>query len=94
MTVETTTSKVTVNGNGSATTFSFSPVVITTDADIQVFMLDNLGNQTLLTEGTGTTQYTVVPLADYPCTGSIHYPGSGGTVLPSGWSLTMKRSVA
>lgn len=90
MTISTTVNRVDVLGNGSATTFSFSPVVITQASDLAVWLLDNLGNQTLLTQGVGPSQYTVV-VPTYPGTGSITYPGINGTVLPVGWQLTMKQ---
>lgn len=90
MTISSTVSRVDVPGNGSATTFSFSPAVITQASDLDVWLLDNAGNQSLLTQGTGPTQYTVV-VASYPGTGSITYPGSGGTTLATGWKLTIKQ---
>jgi hypothetical protein len=90
MTISTTVSRVDCPGNGAATVFSFSPAIITQASDLMVWMLDNVGNQTLLTQGTGPAQYTVnVPA--YPGTGSITYPGAGGTVLATGWKLTIKQ---
>ena len=90
MTITSTVSRVTALGNGVATTFSFSPVIITEAIDLDVWLLDNLGNQTLLAQGTAPNQYQVVVPA-YPGTGSITYPGAGGTVLATGWSLVMKQ---
>ena len=93
MTVETQVTTVTALGNGVATSFSFSPVVLTVDTDLEVYLVNSSGVQTLLTEGAGAAQYTVVPLTAWPCTGSVSYPGSGGTVLPTGSSLVMNRVV-
>lgn len=90
MTISSTISRVDVTGNNSATTFSFSPATITQASDLSVWMLDTSGNQTLLTQGTGASQYQVVVSA-YPGTGSITYPGAGGTTLPTGWKLIMKQ---
>ena len=70
MTITSTVSRVTALGNGVATTFSFSPVIITEAIDLDVWLLDNLGNQTLLAQGTAPNQYQVVVPA-YPGTGSI-----------------------
>ena len=86
MTVETPTTKVTVNGNGAATSFSFSPIVIFEDTDIEVYLLNTAGVETLLTKD---THYTVV-VSSFPGTGSITYPVSGFP-LASGESLTIRR---
>ena len=88
MTIETAAFKTVVNGNGSATSFSFNPVVLYADGQLNVFMLDNLGNQTLLVEGTSTGNYGIVVSGGYPGTGSITYPNDGvSPPLPTGWSL-------
>lgn len=92
MTITSPVSRVDVAGNSSATTFSFAPVTITQASDLDVWILDNLGNQSLLTQGTGPTNYVVV-VSSYPGTGSITYPGFGGVTLPTGWKLTMKQRV-
>jgi len=88
MTIETAAFKTVVNGNGSATSFSFSPVVLYADGQLNVYMLDNLGNQTELVEGTSTGNYGIVVSGGYPGTGSITYPNDGvSPPLPTGWSL-------
>jgi len=49
MTVETQTAKVQAAGNDSATSFSFSPIVLYADTDLQVTLTVELGifiNQT------------------------------------------------
>lgn len=91
MTITSTVSRVDALGNSSATTFSFSPAVITQASDLSVWLVDNLGNQSLLSQGLGPAQYAIVTPMTYPGTGSISYPGSGGTVLPTGWKLVMKQ---
>ena len=93
MTISSPVSRVDCPGNGSATTFSFSPITITQASDLMVWLLDNVGNQTLLTQGTGPTQYVINTPFTYPGTGSITYPGSGGTTLATGWKLTVKQRV-
>lgn len=93
MTISTTTSRVDVNGNGVATSFSFSPVPIFEATDLQVTMVDSLGNATVLAQGSGPTNYSLT-VASYPGTGSITYPANvSGTVLPTGSKLTIKRIV-
>tara|TARA_Y100000310_G_scaffold304970_1_gene344659 strand:+ start:2525 stop:3736 length:1212 start_codon:yes stop_codon:yes gene_type:complete len=90
MTVTVQTAKVTGNGNDSATVFSFSPIVITASSDILVTKRDSSGVETVLSEGSTSTTYSVT-VASYPGTGSITYPASGGTPLATGESVTMKR---
>lgn len=91
MAITSPISRVNALGNGSATSFSFSPVTITQATDLEVWLLDASGNQTLLAQGLGATQYVVVMPNGYPGTGTITYPGSGGTILATGWSLIMKQ---
>lgn len=92
MTIQSTVGKVTVNGNGSATSFSFGPMVIFADTDLTVTFIDTNGVETLIAEGTGATNYAVV-VGSYPGTGSITYPASGGTKLAVGQQLVMARSL-
>lgn len=90
MTVENQTKKVTAPGNDSATTFSFSPMVIFSSDQLEVTYVDSLGNETLLTEGTGASNYSV-SVTSYPGTGSIVYPADLSTPLATGDSLVIKR---
>lgn len=93
MTVENQTNKVTANGNGVATVFSFSPVVLpTSSADLVVTHVDAAGVETVLTEGAGASNYSV-SVSTFPGTGSITYPASGGSPLPTGEKLVMNREV-
>lgn len=91
MTISSTTNKVTVNGNGSATVFTFTFAI--NDADhLQVTKRDEDGVKTILTRGGGSTQYTV-NVANYPGSGSITYPSTGSLRLESGEKLVIKRVV-
>lgn len=92
MAVETTTAKVEALGNGSATVFSFSPVVLPeASTDLEVRLRNNTtGEETLLAEGTSSTTYSVT-VARYPGTGSLTYPASGGTPLTANYSIVMRR---
>lgn len=90
MTVQTQVTKVTGNGNGSATTFSFSPLVIFQSTDIEVIVTDSDGVETSVSEGTGASSYSV-SVSSYPGTGSITYPEDEVTPLPSGSTITIKR---
>lgn len=92
MTIATTTNRVDAPGNGSATSFSFAPVVIFEASDLQVTVRDSGGNETTLTQGAGSTNYSVT-VSSYPGVGSITYPASGGTPLASGSTIVIKRIV-
>ncbi|PIQ24878.1 hypothetical protein COW64_17345, partial [bacterium (Candidatus Blackallbacteria) CG18_big_fil_WC_8_21_14_2_50_49_26] len=85
--------KIIVNGNDVATIFSFAPMTIFESADLVVTRVDALGAETILSEGVGSTNYAVV-VSDFPGTGDIRYPESGGTPLPTGESLVMKTVLA
>lgn len=92
MTISTTTSRVDVLGNGSATIFSFAPVSIFEATDLQVTLRDSLGNETPVPLGGGSTNFSC-NMTTFPGSGSITYPASGGVVLPVGSSLVIKRVV-
>ena len=90
MTVETQTKEINASTNGSATSFSFSPIVIFKTSEIVVTaIVDDTGAETLLIEGTGSTNYSVT-VSSFPGTGSITYPATGSAVA-SGTTLNMKR---
>lgn len=90
MTVSTAVNTIRALGNGSATVFSFDPIVIFANADLQVYKFDAAGVETLLVEGVGATNYSV-SVADYPGTGSITYPASGSSALVNGEGLVIRR---
>lgn len=90
MTVENQTNKVVRNGNGVATSFSFSPIVIFDADDLLVVKTSAAGVETTLARGTGSSNYSV-SVSAYPGTGSVTYPASGTTYLATGETLTIKR---
>lgn len=90
MTVLTPTAKISGSGNGSATVFSFSPIVIFKSSELVVTHVDADGVETLLVEGTGAAKYKVT-VATYPGTGSITYPEDAVTPIPTGEKVVMKR---
>ena len=90
MTISSQTSKVTASGNDVATTFSFSPIVIFESGNLVVVVKNAAGTETTISEGTGSTNYSV-SVSSYPGTGSITYPASGGTPLATGATITIKR---
>lgn len=97
MTVETTKAKEIASGNGVATVFSFSPIVIFDTTDLEVTKTDTSGIETLLVEGTGETNYSVSAASgSFPSatgvTGSITYPATGVTnILQTGEKITIRR---
>jgi hypothetical protein len=97
MTVETQVDKVTGLGNGTATVFSFSPIVIFETTDVEVtHTVISTGVDTLLTEGTGASNYSVVAAANsYPSTngetGSVTYPADAVTPMTSDEKITVRR---
>lgn len=95
--LEVITASVTANGNDSATTFSFDPMIITEAGDLEVWLITDYASDaatrtiTQLSEGTGTTNYSV-SVASYPGTGSITYPATLGTELATGDRLVIRRA--
>ena len=88
--------KKTLTGDGSNRVFDFSPVVIEDpgsgqDNHLEVTITDTNGVETIVTEGTGTANYSVALVADYPSTGSITYPATLGTALPATSTITIRR---
>lgn len=92
MAVETTVAKVEALGNGSATVFSFAPIVLPeAPTDLEVRLRNNTtGAETLLAQGNSASTYSV-SVSRYPGTGSITYPASGGTPITSNFSIVMRR---
>lgn len=90
--------RVVVQGNDTATDFSFSPMVIFGDTQIIVTLLTGYDpdtgvseSETELTLGSGTTNYAV-NVATYPGTGSLTYPASGSGTLATGDALRIDRN--
>ena len=93
MTTENQVDKVTATGDGSARTFSFSPIKIFADTELAVVTtVTATGVETIRTLGTGTTNFSQsIAAADFPSTGSITFPATLGTALPSTETITTKR---
>ncbi|KKL98488.1 hypothetical protein LCGC14_1823900, partial [marine sediment metagenome] len=68
-------------GDSSTFTFSFSPMIIYDNDEIEVIhVIIATGVETLVTEGTGSSNYSIsLTATDYPDTGSITYPADQGT---------------
>jgi hypothetical protein len=91
MTVTSQTAKVTATGNGSATTFSFSPIVIFASTDLSVVTtVIATGVETARSEGTGSSAWSL-GITTFPATGSITYPQDAATPLASTHTITIKR---
>lgn len=75
-------------GNDVGTVFSFS-FTIYAASDLEVIFSDTLGVETVLSEGSGTTDYSV-SASSFPGTGSITYPATLGTELATGEKLTIR----
>ena len=89
MTVSSTLAKISYAGNDSNTSFSFSFTVFA-NTDLVVTFTNSSGVESTLTEGTGTSNYSV-SVSSYPGTGSITWPASGSTKLQSNEKITIKR---
>lgn len=95
MTISTTTSTITYQGNGATTVFSF-PFVADSAADIVVTYTNALGVATILTN----TQYTLIINAVpsgglWGIGGTVTYPITGSPVIPlaAGTYITITRAV-
>tara|TARA_R110000851_G_scaffold182721_1_gene331822 strand:+ start:5954 stop:7801 length:1848 start_codon:yes stop_codon:yes gene_type:complete len=91
MTLSSVPAKEIKNGNDATTVFSFT-FVINSAADMVVTHTDALGVETIVTEGTGTNNYSI-SVAAYPGNGSVSYPAALGTELETGAKLTLARVV-
>ena len=80
-----------VTGNSSTRRFSFSPMVIYANDELEVVTtVTATGIETVISRGTGATTYSI-SITSFPGTGSIDYPASGGTLLPSTETITIRR---
>lgn len=91
MTLASTVPKEIKLGNGVTTSFSFT-FIINNSSDLQITLTDSDGVETVLSEGTGTSNYSV-SVSSYPGNGSITYPATLGDELASGETLTIARVV-
>lgn len=87
MTIESTQTSVTGNGDGVTTVFSLSPLKIYSSDDLKVYKVVS-GVYTEILEGTTSTTYSL-SLESVPGTGEVTYPASGGTPLAEGEDLVM-----
>ena len=93
MTINTQVFQVSAVGDGSARTFSFSPMVIYANDELEVITtVIATGVETVISKGSSSTTYSI-SIADngFPDTGSIDYPASGGTLLPSTERISIRR---
>jgi len=98
MTIANSISKITAQGNGVSTQFSFVPISLFdpgagADEFLEVVLTNATGAEIVLSEGTGTNEYTVTLNGPYPSSGFITYPSTGTTRLQTGEFLTMRRCV-
>lgn len=96
MTISNQTTKVTGNGNGAATSFSFNPMIIFDEDELEVYTVATDGTETLRSLGSGSTNYSVTPdSGTYPSTtgvsGSVVYPADLATPLVTGEKIVIKR---
>lgn len=95
MTVTSTTTSVERAGNGVAREFSFSPIKIFDETQLEVVVRDSSGALTTISRGTGSSAYAVVATftEGQSSTGSIRYPEAGGTLLPTGSYISIRRVI-
>lgn len=93
MTINSQVKQVSAVGDGVARTFSFSPMVIYANDELEVITtVIATGVETVRLLGTGATTYSISIAANgYPDTGSIDYPAAGGTLLPSTERISIRR---
>jgi len=94
-TVNTSSNKTIALGNGSATQFAFGYIGVAA-AYIGVVFTDANGNETVLTRGSGTTQYQIslnapVTGAIWGLSGTVTY-NANGTPIAAGTTLTIFRT--
>ena len=93
MTLPSLLEKVVAVGNGVRRTFSFSDIVIFADSELVVVTrVIATGVETARSLGTTSTTYSIsIPAGSFPATGSIDFPASGGTLLPSTEEIHIRR---
>ncbi len=80
-------------GDASNRVFSFSPLKITTENELEAYLVDNAGAETHLVKGTSTTTYSVT-VASFPGTGCITYPAaSNGTAVAADEFIVIKTKI-
>ncbi len=94
MTVSSSVNVVVGLGNGVATVFSYSPLVIFASTQLEVTkVVIATGAETPLSEGTGAANYSVAPATFDPQgeTGSVTFPADAVTPMPSTEKIVMRR---
>ena len=95
-TVNSSTNKTIALGNGSQTAFTFNFIGVAANY-ITVILTDSSGSETVLTQGSGATQYQIalnapVQGALWGLGGTVTYNPSG-TPIPAGSTLTIYRTL-
>lgn len=90
MTVNNEVAEVLAAGTGSATIFSFDPMIVASSSEVKVWFIASNGTESLLSEGTTSSNYSV-SVSSYPGTGHVTYPASGGTPIAVGEQLRIQR---
>jgi len=92
MTVSSSVSLTSAEGNGVSDQFSFSPITVFDADDLEVTYRNTAGVDTVLSRGTGSTTYSVtLNSTTLPTTGYITYPASGGTKVAADEFIFIKR---
>lgn len=92
MTVSTITSSITYLGNGATTAWTFSFIGVDED-DVEVVVVDSLGNSTTISPSLYTVTINAIPVGGiWGIGGTVTYPLSG-SALASGKSITINRIV-
>ena len=93
MTVSTNLDKVEATGTGLRRTFSFSPIVIWASDELEVItQITATGVETVRALGTGPTNYSIsISDGGFPATGSIDFPATAGTLLPTTEKIFIRR---
>ena len=92
MTIASTTTKAGPSeGNDANRTFTFAFTIFSA-ADLEVVHTNASAVEAIITEGSGTTNYSVT-VSSYPGSGSITYPATLGTALPTGQYITIRRKL-
>lgn len=94
MTVATEVDKVRASGNGSNFSFPFTSMKVFAKSELLVLHVDSADVITILTEGTGASNYSVAfvtPLVDGQSAGTITYPEDEVTAIGSSEQIVIVR---
>ena len=97
MPINNETTKVFGTGNGATTQFSIAPMVVFKSSEILVIHKSAIGIETVITEGTGPTNFSFTPATPFKpgqsVTGTVTYPADEVTPMATGETITVKRLV-